>query len=545
MYELSKVVNGNRPSHRLSRMLALSATLVVLAAQGVTAGEVTLRTKGGDFSIVGEIRGFDGAKYTIQSKSLGAMTLDAARFDCVGADCPKGPLAASEPAAQFVASGGPARISVSGSNTIGNQLMPALVTAFATSNKLNLTKVVGDNPLDLQLKLDNGGRDVAIIDLHRHGSATAFRDLEAHTADIGMASRQVKAEEAAKLVGAGLPDVRQAGSEHILGLDGLEILVSPNNKLVSISVDNVAKIFSGQITDWSALGLPAGPINVYAPTPDSGTFETFVHLVLAPRKLELTKSAKRTENHAEQSDWVARDPNGIGFAGIAYQRNAKPLNIEVSCGLITVPSVFSMKTEEYPLSRRLYLYTAGEPRQPLAKSLLDFVLSPSAQPVVKQNDFIDQSPELIGYEAQASRIANAFNAPAEDFNAELMKQLTSDLKGAQRLSATFRFQTASFALDNKALADISRLTQVLKTAEFNKREILLVGFADSRGEFGNNLRLSERRARSVLNAINAGERAGGAFPRIQLKAYSELAPVACNDSEDGRQYNRRVEVWVK
>ncbi|MEQ1384070.1 hypothetical protein ABLW58_25810, partial [Salmonella enterica] len=82
----------------------------------------------------------------------------------------------------------------------------------------------------------------------------------------------------------------------------------------------------------------------------SGTFDTFDNLVLKPRNLKLVDTAKRTENHAEQSDLVAADPNGIGFAGIAYERNAKALNIETSCGLIVKPSVFSMKTEEYPLS---------------------------------------------------------------------------------------------------------------------------------------------------------------------------------------------------
>ncbi|MFX8680983.1 substrate-binding domain-containing protein, partial [Acinetobacter baumannii] len=87
---------------------------------------------------------------------------------------------------------------------------------------------------------------------------------------------------------------------------------------ISLSLDNIAKIFGGVIKDWSEVGLPAGTINVYASTPESGTFDTFDNLVLKPRNLKLVDTAKRTENHAEQSDLVAADPNGIGFAGIAY-----------------------------------------------------------------------------------------------------------------------------------------------------------------------------------------------------------------------------------
>ncbi len=524
---------------------ATAMTALIAMSGSLTAAEVTLRTKGGEFSIVGEIQSFGGGKYTILTKSLGLMTLDATRFDCIGSDCP-GASGRVVPAAAAtsgpVAGRGTASIvSIAGSNTIGNQLMPSLIQEYATRNKLAVVTSIGANPLDITFKLGAGGTDAGSVELHRHGSTTAFKDLEAKTAVIGMSSRAIKKEEVDKLASSGLGNLKAPGSEHILGLDGLQILVAPENGLRSISLDNAAKVFAGQITDWSALGLPPGSINVYAPTPDSGTFETFDQIVLKPRKLEIAAAAKRTENHAEQSDWVARDKNGIGFAGIAYQRNAKPVNIQLTCGLISVPSVFSMKTEEYPLSRRLFLYTSGEPQQPLARNLLAFALSPAAQPIIKQNDFIDQAPELIDYGAQASRIASAFNAPPEDFDANLMRALIGDLKGAQRLSVTYRFQSASFSLDNKALADVARLSDMLQSPELKGKTLLLLGFADSRGQFSTNLALSERRARAVMSALEAR----GARSNVSIKAYSELAPVACNDAEDGLQLNRRVEVWVR
>jgi phosphate transport system substrate-binding protein len=291
-------------------------------------------------------------------------------------------------------------------------------------------------------------------------------------------------------------------------------------------IETIAQIFAGKILDWSELGLPAGPINIHAPTPESGTFETFETLVLKPRKLELAASAKRTENHAEQSDQVARDPRAIGFTGIAYQRNAKALNIESRCGLIAAPSLFSMKTEEYPLARRLFLYTDGEPRDPLAKGLLQFALAPAAQPIVKANDFVDQSPERIPYVSQGARIANALNAPADAFDLGLMNTLIGDLKGADRLSVTFRFTTASFSLDNKALSDVARLRDLLATPDYRSASVYLVGFADSVGLFSNNLRLSQRRSQAVLSALASSGAASGALTGVTTKAYSALAPVS-------------------
>lgn len=512
------------------------------------ASEVTLRVKNGDFQITGELVSFEDAKYTIISRSLGTMTLEATRYDCVGAGCPKESAAVSSPATaqalQQPLENGPTQLSISGSNTIGNQLMPALIEAYAGSTGIKLTKVVGADPLDLEFRLSGrDGREAGAIALHRHGSSTAFADLEKRVAQIGMASRPVKTEEAQKLITAGLGDLRLPGSEHILGLDGLIVLVSPENPIVSLPVDAIAKIFSGQITDWSQIGQPAGAINVYAPAASSGTFDTFDHLVLKPNKLALTANAKRTENHAEQSDWVAHDPLGIGFTGIAYQRNAKAVNIRTQCGLISQPSVFNIKTEEYPLSRRLFLYTFGPPQDPVASGLLSFALSPQAQKIVRQSEFIDQTPERAAFTSQAERMASALFAAPEDFDTALMKTFTDDTKSGERLSVTFRFQTASYTLDNKALADARRLVELLKSDAYGKKSILLAGFADTQGPFGINTTLSQNRAQAVLAALRANGLPKGQ-PKIVSKGYSELAPVACNTTPDDMQRNRRVEVWV-
>jgi phosphate transport system substrate-binding protein len=531
---------------RIRGTIGVLATLLA-STTVVSAAEVTLKMRGGDFSVTGDLQAFENSKYTIQSKSFGTMTLDAARFECEGA-CPK--LGAGPAPSQTAAlvRGQPlnnSKIAITGSNTIGNQLMPALIQTYSQSLGLKSTKIAAENPLDLTFKLtDAKGKDAGSIELHRHGSTTAFTSFEQRISDIGMASRPIKPDEAAKLINAGLGDLRLPSNEHVLGLDGLVVLVAPGNPAVSMSIENVAKIFSGSITDWSELGLPPGKINIYAPTADSGTGETFDALVLKPRALKISANAKRFENHAEQSDLVAADPSAIGFAGIAYQRNAKSLNVEMSCGLISRPSNFVMKTEEYPLTRRLFLYTPSGARDPLARGLLDYALSPAAQPVIRQSDFVDQAPETLDFQSQTTRIAYALNAAGSDFDLNLMKTLISDFKPASRLSTTFRFDTANFALDSKASADIGRLRSLLEQAEYRGKTVILAGFADGVGRFDTNLTLSQKRAATVLAALRqGGDR--GIQANLVTRAYSQLAPVACNDSPEQRSFNRRVEVWIK
>jgi phosphate transport system substrate-binding protein len=206
-----------------------------------------------------------------------------------------------------------------------------------------------------------------------------------------------------------------------------------------------------------------------------------------------------------------------------------------------------VKAEEYPLGQRLFLYTNREPAEGVARSLLNFALSPQAQSVIKQTDFVDQSPEKLAYRESASRIAIALNAPRDQFDLKLMNTLIDDLKSADRLSFTFRFQTGSDALDTKALSDVARLHDMLNTPEMRGAQVMLVGFADGVGRFDNNLKLSQRRAQAVQSALTAFNvnNASPGGSKIAVRAYSVLAPVGCNELATGRYLNRRVEVWVK
>ena len=531
--------------HAMGRRALLAVGFFVCFYSSGLAAEVTLTLKGGGgFKIIGELKAYDGKKYVIINRSFGRMDVDGSRFDCVSPECPTGPIkAALTPASLFGRT--KSEFEISGSNAIGNALMPAFINAYGRKLKLNVTQVQQSDPLNVIFNLaDGNGRDLASITLRKRGSSASFRDLRSKTTQIGMSSRAIKQVEADRLTGAGLGNMRSASHEHVIGLDGLVILTAADNPAISMSVKDAARVFSGQITDWGQLGYPPGQIQVYAPGENSGTWESFNDLVLKPRNLQLVSSAKRTDNQTEQSDMVAGDPLGIGVVGLAYQLNAKALNMEASCGLITPPSNFSIKTEEYPLSRRLYLYTAGKPKMPLAAGLLAYAVSSEAQPVVKASAFIDQAAELISFGEQGSRVAYALNAPQSDFDLGLMRTFLTDLKGADRLTYTFRFNTGSFFLDNQSKQNVGLLSELMTSSMLRNKSIKLIGFADSGGSFQTNLTLSLSRAEAVRSAIvRAGN--GKIEPsRLLVKGYGELAPVACNDTGPGKAFNRRVEVWV-
>ena len=336
-----------------------------------------------------------------------------------------------------------------------------------------------------------------------------------------MASRRIKPEEASNL--ATLGDMNSAASEHVLGLDGIAVIVSKANPVQSLTKEQIARIFAGEIANWQQLRGPSATINVYARDDKSGTFDTFKALVLGGKKL--AANAKRYEDSRELSEAVAKDANGIGFIGLPYVRDAKAVAVSENGTHPFLPNHFTVSTEDYALSRRLFLYTAASPTNDLARKFVDFALSPQGQEIVEKTGFVGQN--LIP--TQGTTIPG--DAP------DRYRKLTT---GATRLSLDFRFRTGSSELDNKGLADLDRVVTLLTDLHYSGQNILLFGFTDSIGTAEVNDALSKNRATIVAQQFE--QRGVNASAVIGLG--SQL-PVASNETAEGREKNRRVEIWLK
>jgi phosphate transport system substrate-binding protein len=504
------------------RFLLGAAALLTFTLTAMSA-EVTLSFRSGDLSVTGELMAADSWSYVIKSEKYGVMALEAARFDCRGAACPKSQNAAA--------------LGIHGSNTIGARLMPNTIERFAEEQGLTVEKIIlGSNAEEVGYRLMlPDGQVVANIDLRSHGTNTAPPSLAQGDAQIGMMSRPIKPEE--------VQAISDAGTEiktNVFALDGVLVVVSPKNPVAALSLEQIAKIFSGEIKDWAQLGGKPGKINLYARDSKSGTYDTFNNLVLAPQNLKISPEAKRFESSPDLSDETSRDPNGIGFIGFGYRRNAKPLSISSSCGIVFQPDVFSVKTEEYPLSRRLFLQTS-EHMPTAGMRLVDFALSDQAQPVITESGFVNQQIDTVSFDSQSMRLAHSLAVPDKEFSLAYMRELVNELRGAQRLSITFRFQPKSANLDEKAQQDIPRLVRYLKSLSASKH-VVLVGFSDNAGTFDANRLVALKRATGIKEAL---KKEGVAPALLDAKAYGSLLPAGCNDTEAGREANRRVEVWIK
>jgi phosphate transport system substrate-binding protein len=408
---------------------------------------------------------------------------------------------------------------LSGSNTIGESLAPALAEEFLKQQGARDVKTIaGDRDDEVFVRgILPGDRTPKAIQIHAHGSVTAFQDLASGQADIGMASRKIKSEEAAQL--ASLGDMASGECEHIVGLDGIAVVVSRANQVRTLSKEQVAQIFEGTIGNWLQVGGTDGAIHLYARDDKSGTYDTFRSLVLGDSPL--ASSAKRVEDSRKLSDSIAQDPNGIGFIGLAYVQEARALAVYESGATALLPTPFTVATEDYPLSRRLFLYTAAQPRKDLTRRFVDFALSSIGQNIVAEAGFVGQNVSAV---ASAGSTA----VPAD------YRRLTS---GFERLSLDFRFREGSSQLDNKAVADLTRVVTFVTDLHYSGDNLVLLGFDDAKEAAAN---LSKARADAVAQQFEQhGVKAG------TVMGFGSQIAVASNDTPEGRQKNRRVEIWLK
>jgi len=199
-----------------------------------------------------------------------------------------------------------------------------------------------------------------------------------------MASRRAKPEEAALL--AKLGDMSSPGCEHVVGLDGLAIIVNKRNAVAALSLNQIGKIFTGEIADWKDAGGAPGAIRVLARDDKSGTYDTFKALVLGKR--QLVAGAVRLEDSRELSDRISGDANAIGFIGLPYIRSAKAVAVWEPGTAPLVPNRLTVATEDYLLSRRLFFYTAASPN-PLVRRFVEFALGSDGQDIVAQIGFVE------------------------------------------------------------------------------------------------------------------------------------------------------------
>lgn len=511
---------------------ALGLAVGVTSAAPGYAEQVTLTSLDGSTTLQGEFLSYDGSIYTIRTL-LGELEVSAFQVTCSGAVCPE-------------INQGTDEFTIAGSAPLVGGVFDDLIIAYSAElgGKAEFS-TPADGGITLAVQ-DEAGRDAALVNLMPVGSAAGIAEVAGGDAALAISTRPVSDAEAQTASSAGRGDLRSETQQTIFALDGLVAVTSQANPVRAISESDLARILAGQVTNWSQVGGPSANINLYLRAPDSGTAVVVEELLMKPAGLSVKADAFMARSDAELANAVSADPLGIGITSLAGVGDAKILAIRGVCGIQVPATPFTIKTEEYPLSRRVFAYSSNQPKSPQLARFMQFLETPAAQNVISNAGFVDLGISSQTNDQQGQRYLASMLTTDVEVTLPQLRAMTSALTAADRTSITFRFALGSSQLDARAQDDILRLANLVATGDIVNKELLLIGYTDSIGDGESNIRLSQQRAEEVRQALISAAPAGSldGLP-ITALGFGEISPLSCNETDNGRRINRRVEVWFR
>ena len=220
------------------------------------------------------------------------------------------------------------------------------------------------------------------------GSGTGIAALLNGTCDIAESSRKMEDQELTEAKTKGITP-----KETMVAMDGLAVVVNPENPVSKLTLDQLRDIFMGKVTNWQEVGGKDSALVVLSREVNSGTHVYFKEHVLRKGNKkgteEFAASALLQSSSQAIADEVAQNPKAIGYYGMGYiSPKHKAIAVgKTAAGPFVQPSPENVVNGTYSISRPLLLYTNGEPAGP-AKEYIDFVLSPEGQKIVGQQEFV-------------------------------------------------------------------------------------------------------------------------------------------------------------
>ena len=245
-------------------------------------------------------------------------------------------------------------------NTPNNNQNTELSGSVSTNGSTSMDKVIG--ALREQFMADH--KNVTVT-YDPTGSGSGIEAVKNGTADIGLASRSLKDEEKAD----GL-------TETVIALDGIAVIVNAQSKVTDLTVEQIAKIFTGEITDWSEVGGEAGKISCIGREAGSGTRDGFESITETKDACQYRQELTST---GDVITTVSQNPNAIGYASLAAIKDSvKALTVNG-----VAPTEATVKDGTYLVQRPFVLVTKeGTALSDTAQKFFDFAISADAASII-------------------------------------------------------------------------------------------------------------------------------------------------------------------
>ncbi len=452
------------------------------------------------------------------------------------------------------------QVRLGGAGTLGGKMMRELATAWAAKLGLpNVRVVAGAEPDEYDVTADRAeSKQKLKVSVSAKGTGNGSEPLARGQLDFWMTTRPVQESDLESLRRKGAPNVptlqqfTTGGNENLIGLDPMAIIVNSKNPVKTLSYQQVRDLYAGKITNWSQLGGASLPVGLFTLDSAIGTTAGFCGTVLAINDVNkcLDSMAKlagpRLTSVEDMADSVGRTPGGVGYISVSERKNTRAVPVGTDCGTGIEPTSFRVKSDEYPIVTRLYLYTyPGRPLSPSARSFLDFIMSVPGQAAVAKSGKADLAPSVAPDAYSDERLDHVRDAQDGDhtrIRPTDARAFEEAISNASRLSVTFRFQAGTNDLDSRGEADVGRLVQLLQEPAYKNMQIVLVGFSGASGDYGEGRALSRDRASAIRDRLLATQ--SNLTDTVAI-GVGPAAAVACNLDPDTATLNQRVEVWLR
>ena len=508
---------------------AVPSAACCLLASAALAEQITVRSLHGSLEVTGRFIGYDGEYLQIEGR-YGPVSVILENVTCSGAACP-------DPDA-FVPT-----VRISGAANMARVLVPALVEGFARAKGYGTTHIDTD-PSHFRLDIAQDSRVLARFAFRSTTSDEGFADLFAHEADIVMSVREPKAEEVRIGQSIGIGQISDPAQSRVVGLDALVPIVSPKQALDQITLPQLARVFAGEIVSWRVFGGEDVAISLHKLFRSDGRAQRADNDIVIANGLLPSRNVVRHSSLEELTDAVADDPTAIGITSYDQLGRAKALEISDSCGFVSLPSIVGLKAHDYPLTAPVFLYLPSRRQHPIVREFLAWLRTPAAQLVVRRGGFVDPGAIPVPINAQGQRLSNAISAAGDEVPLFELQRMIRIMAPRTRLSTSFRFDVGSTRLDAQSRSALFDLAQAIRDGQYTGDEIMLIGFSDGRGPATANRDLGSARAEAIKRML---VELLGEVPvdiRLETESFGEALPLGCDETEWGRQSNRRVELWI-
>lgn len=524
----------------------LPVLLCNIAPGALLAQQVELRSSDEFISVEGEIIGFNGVMLSVET-SVGQVSVPASEVICYGEGCltaiANPDFGLTEAAFDGVEPGGDAEqrealtddFVISFESPRLNAIYRTITSAFAVTGPSSSRVQLGPTG---QITLQNeAGNETATVALGGTGDPS---DLQISTVSLRGTAEVAYPGPMDWVTGTQL-------TRQLVGLDAFAVIAASNVGIDSISVDQLADIYAGDLTNWSQLGgadLNILPLQLPANSP---LRNEIVELIMEPRGKSIASDVLTMADEAGLALSVNQFPGSVSVVSVDRAADNNTLSVSGSCAFGVAPTPFNIVSGDYPLIRPAMVTYDRAPNTSLLTALFDSAATDTTQDLLAREDLSKHGGMMQDSGIKNTRLNLLLSGTFDSIERPVAAEMFQVLFEADRLSPTMSGGAASAAEGALNRAMMHDLTDMMRDPEFAGREVIFAGFGDSINGSQDAIDASARAAADMLAAFR--QFATGVINSSDLTltsfGFGNVSPATCYEGQVPGQAKTRVEVWVR